>query len=132
MNYKEILLSTIRGAATEEIPFVPRLDIWYKANKQNGTLPDKYKKADLIDITDDLNIGYHAVMPDFRDYADDNGDIDLGLGIYKFKTIPYNIELDAVKGVQDFEAVAYIYENIEIKPHYDYFLQFKEYLVREA
>ena len=173
MNYKELLFSTIKGAATEVIPFVPRLDLWYKANKLNDTLPDKYKNAALMDITDDLNIGYHAVIPDFRDYSDDNGDIDLGLGIYRFKTIPYNVELHnverkvtrekeiinveyltpygsihtkvlyseimkksgatlahvleyAIKGVQDFEAVAYIYENIEIKPQYDHFLKFKE------
>ncbi|MCX7999386.1 MAG: hypothetical protein N3A69_10630, partial [Leptospiraceae bacterium] len=42
--------------------------IWYKANKKNDTLPSKYKNASLRDITDDLSIGYHAVVPDFRDF----------------------------------------------------------------
>lgn len=63
----------------------------------NGTLPPQYKDAELIDIADDMGIGYHAVIPDFRDYFDANGDEDLGLGIYKFKAIPYSVKLHNVK-----------------------------------
>ena len=97
MDFKRVMLSTIKGEPTEVLPFVPRLDLWYKANKRNGTLPDKYRNATLMEISDDLGIGYHAAVPDFRDYSDEEGDSDLGLGIYRFKTIPCKVRLHNVK-----------------------------------
>lgn len=93
MNYKQLIFSTLRGEPTETIPYIPRLDIWYNANKSNGTLPEKYKNAALRDITDDLGLGYHCVVPQFRDYINEDGDIHLGLGIYQFKTILYKVIL---------------------------------------
>jgi len=176
MNYKQLILSTLKGEPTSFIPFIPRLDLWYKANKQNGTLPQEYRNATLLEITDDLELGYHAVIPDFRDYYDENGDMDIGLGIYRFKTIPYSVELKgvdrkitrenglttveyitpygnittkvlydesmrnsgatlavtmehAIKGVQDFEAIAYIFQNAEVKPNYSYYNEFKDTIV---
>ena len=175
MNFKQVMISTFKGESVETLPFIPRLDLWYKANKKNGTLPDKYKNAALMDITDDLEIGYHAAIPDFRDYNDESGDSDLGLGVYRFKTVPYIVKLHnikqniirenglttveyytpfglirtkilfdevmkksgstlahvveyAIKSVKDFEAVAYIFENAEISPKYDQYLEFKEYI----
>lgn len=175
MNYRDLILSTIRGVTTEVLPFVPRLDLWYKANKQNGSLPDSYKDAELRDIIDDLGVGYHAIIPDFREYEDKNGDVDLGLGIYRFKSIPYSVELNnvrrsvhrdggltsieystpygnihtkvlydetmkksgathahiieyAIKGIQDFEAIAYIFDNAEIRPNYSHYMEYKEYV----
>jgi uroporphyrinogen-III decarboxylase len=177
MNFMKLILSTLRGEKTETIPFVPRLDIWYNANKYNDTLPSKYKNASLRDITDELGLGYHAVVPLFRDYASENDDIDIGLGIYRFRAIPYHVELHgvdrkvtrhsdglteveystpkgkiktgvlydetmrksgatlafakehAVKNMQDFDALAYIFENAEVKPNYAYYKEFRESLV---
>ena len=173
MNYRQVMLSTLKGESTAILPFVPRMDIWYKANAKNGTLPDKYRNATLMEITDDLGIGYHAAVPDFRDYSDENGDADLGLGIYRFKTVPYKVILHnvkqkrtrenglttveyetphgmirtrtlfdesmrksgatiahvaehAIKSVRDFDAIAYIFENAEVVPDYDKYLEFKE------
>jgi hypothetical protein len=175
MNFKEMILSTIKGEPTNTLPFIPRLDIWYKANKLNGTLPNEYKNASLRDITDDLIVGYHAVMPDFRDYRDENDDMDVGLGIYRFKTIPYTVEFHnikrnvthekyltsveyitpygnittkvlynefmkksgstlahvmeyAIKGIKDYKPLAYIFDNAEIRPKYDGYQEFKEYI----
>lgn len=97
MNYRRMMISTIKGESVSALPFVPRMDLWYKANKKNGTLPYRYRNATLAEITDDLEIGYHAAVPDFRDYSDETGDSDLGLGIYRFKTIPYKVILHNVK-----------------------------------
>jgi len=173
MDHKTLMLSAIKGEPTDRIPFVPRLDIWYNANKINQTLPARYKNASLTDISDDLGLGFHAVIPAFRDYEDENGDADLGLGIYRFKTVPYNAVLHnvkrqvlrggglvsvryttpygdistkvlydetmrksgstlahvmeyAIKSVDDLRALAYIFENIEVIPKYEYYLQFRE------
>ena len=177
MGYKQLILSTLRGEPSDTIPFVPRLDIWYNANSKNGTLPDKYRKAALTEITDDLGVGYHAIIPQFRDFEDENGDIDIGLGIYRFKNMLYTVDFHgierkitrkqdgintveyitprgiittcfrydedmrrngltlavilehAAKGIQDFEALAYIFENAEVKPRYSYYEEFKESVV---
>ena len=174
MNHKKLILSTLRGEATEALPFIPRLDLWYTVNKMNGTLPDGFKNASLRDITDELELGYHAVIPLFRDFANENDDIDIGLGIYRFKAVPYRVELHnverkvtrrsnglteveyatpkgkiktgvvydetmrksgaslpftkeyAVKGIKDFDALAYIFENAEVNPDYSYYSEFRK------
>lgn len=174
MNYKDLMLSVIRGEEPKKIPFVPRLDIWYKSNKILGTLPSKYQNAKLTDIVDDLGTGYHAAVPDFRDYAHEDCDIDIGIGIYRFRTIPYEVKLHnikrivtreqegllnveyitpfgniktgvvydesskksgstlsstveyAVKSARDFKAAGYIFENMEITPKYEGYLEYAQ------
>lgn len=177
MDYKELILSTLRGEPTDTVPFIPRLDIWYNANKRNGTLPFKYRNATLMEITDDLGLGFHSIIPQFRDFEYDNGDIDTGLGIYRFRNMLYTVSFNeieqkisrepdgmnrveyitpygnirtcfryddemrrngstlavilehAVKGVQDFEALAYIFKHAEVKPDYSHFKEYKEAVI---
>jgi hypothetical protein len=65
MNFKQEILNTICGKKVDHLPFIPRLDIWYKANKFRNTLPGKYKNATLNEIVGDIGLGYHTVVPDF-------------------------------------------------------------------
>lgn len=98
MTTKERILATLNGQPTDTLPYVPRLDIWYNANLRNGTLPDKYKNATLRELTDDLDLGYHAIIPDFQDFINpEEGDLDVGLGIYHLKNHPYRIKLHNVR-----------------------------------
>jgi len=177
MDFKKLITATLKGENTETLPFIPRLDLWYNANRINGTLPPGFENASLRDITDEFELGYHAVIPLFRDYANENDDIDIGLGIYRFRAIPYKTELHnvkrkvtrygnglteveystpkgkiksgvvfdesmrksgaslhvtrehPVKGPGDFEALAYIFENLEITPDYSYFNQFSSEVI---
>ncbi|MGI6778611.1 MAG: uroporphyrinogen decarboxylase family protein [Acetivibrionales bacterium] len=177
MTNKERILRTVRGEPCDRIPYIPRLDIWYNANKFRGTLPDKYKKATLKEIVEDLDLGYHYVIPDYKNYEGEDGDIDVGIGLYRFDTQPYsftfhNVEREierssdghvhvvyktpkgnlstsfsynedmrkmgltlsvvtehAIKNEDDLEAVAYIFENAEVQPKYDKYLEFKENVV---
>ena len=177
MNHKELLLATLKGEPTPCIPYLPRLDLWYNANALAGTLPPKYKNATLREITDDLDLGYHAVIPQFRDFCSADGDVDIGLGIYHLRALPYRIELHnverkvtrlpdglmvveyqtahgtlrtrvyfddqmkksgatisvirehAVKGLDDFKALAYIFKNIEIRPDYSDYEEFRKNVV---
>ena len=70
MTHKERMLATLRGEPTDSIPWAPRLDLWYDANRRAGTLPPRYRHALLQDITDDLDFGYHAIVPRFKDLRD--------------------------------------------------------------
>jgi len=96
MNWKERILSTIKGEPTDCLPFVPRLDLWYKANKHNRTLPDKYTDAALEDITDDLQIGYHSVIPDFRDFFDESENLGFALGLLNLNSNSYRIDFSSI------------------------------------
>lgn len=97
MNPKERILATVRGEKTDCLPFIPRMDIWYNANKYNNTLPERFKNATLREITDELGWGYHSIIPDFKDFRMENGDIDVGLGIYHLNKTPYRIEFHNIK-----------------------------------
>ena len=51
MNNKQRMLMAMRGEMPDTIPFAPRLDLWFSANRAAGTLPEKYKDcAHYIDI----------------------------------------------------------------------------------
>ena len=176
MTFRERILNTIAGKPTDQLPFVPRLDLWYKANSRRGTLPDKYKNATLKDIVEDMDVGYHCLLPDFSLFEYEDGDADIGLGVYHlavncYETIFHNVEkiidrsvagttrttyrtpkgditttcvLDdrmrdagitlwvvkehAIKSQDDWEAVAYIFENAEIIPRYDRLEKFQAFV----
>jgi hypothetical protein len=96
MTVKERILATLRGEPTDMLPFVPRLDIWYNANSRAGTLPAPYQKATLREIVDDLGWGYHSIIPNFADFRSEEGDLDVGLGLYDLHKNPYRIVLHNV------------------------------------
>ncbi|MBA7662622.1 hypothetical protein ES703_70652 [subsurface metagenome] len=96
MTPKERMLCAIRGEPTDRIPWAPRLDLWYKANRRADTLPEKYRNASLQELTDDLGMGFHAVIPDFRDLHSPQDDIDRALGIYNLHTMPCRTVLENV------------------------------------
>ena len=97
MNYRESILATLRGEGTDFLPYVPRLDLWYKSNKTRGTLPTEYKNATLFEIVDDLGVGYHSIVPDFLDFVDPLDEVDRALGIYRLRTLPYRTVLRGIK-----------------------------------
>ena len=118
MNWKERILSTIKGKPTDSLPFVPRLDLWYKANKHNNTLPDIYSNATLEDITDDLQIGYHSVIPDFRDFTKESDNMGFALGMLNLNNSSYRIDFSNIDYEidikEDFTTVKYFTPDGEI------------------
>ena len=175
MTPKERILAALNGQPTDTLPFIPRLDIWYNANAGNGTLPAPYQHATLREMVDDLGFGYHAIIPDFKDFTDpEQGDLDVGLGIYHLKKHPYRIKLHnvkrthersgdgilkvkyktpkgditttvvhsqdmkrngitlyvikehAIKSKDDYPAMKYIFDNMEVIPDYDNYSHFQQ------
>ena len=99
MTHKERMLATLRGQPVDRLPFVPRLDLWYNANKLAGTLPDRLAGASLFDVADELDVGFHAVVPNFRDLRGPQDDLDRGLGLYRLRTFPHRTELRDVQRI---------------------------------
>ena len=97
MTHRERMLAAIRGEPTDRMPWAPRLDLWYKANRRARTLPPQYRSASLAEMTDDLDVGYHAVIPDYRDLRSTLDDADRGLGVYNIHTMPVRTTFENVK-----------------------------------
>lgn len=96
MTHKERMLATLRGEPADMIPWAPRLDLWYNANRRAGTLPARYENSSLQEITDDLDFGFHAIVPHFKDLRDPLDDVHRALGIYNLWTMPYATRLENV------------------------------------
>lgn len=175
MNHKERILATLRGEPTDVLPFVPRLDNWYYAHEATNTLPDEYKHATLREFADDLGVGFHSIVPNFKGWREGgNRDLHVGLGIYDLElspwivkfhnvgitherknngeltvtydtpkgniktTVAYTAEMlrsgitlyahkeHALKDIDDYDALAYIYENAEVIANYDAFSYYQQ------
>jgi hypothetical protein len=72
------------------------MDLWFTSNKVRGTLPDKYRDFTLKEISRDLGVGFHSVVPDFRDFIDKKSEAVQGLGIYDLNSNPYSMVLDSI------------------------------------
>ena len=94
---KQLMLDVVRGLPTARIPWVPRLDLWYRANHRAGTLPAQYQQATLAEIVDDLGWGYHAVVPEFKKLRSPEDEVHRALGIYNLAAMPYRTEFAEVK-----------------------------------
>lgn len=95
-DYRKAVLDMLSKRGGCRPVFIPRLDIWHRANRYAGTLPERFRDASPMDIADALGIGTHAVVPDFRDFGAEDDDRDIGLGIYRFRTLPYRVRLSGV------------------------------------
>ena len=96
MIHKQQMLDVLEAEPTNRIPWVPRLDLWYRANQRAGTLPGGYRRAALVEMLDDLGWGYHAVVPNFQDLRSPEDDVHRGLGIVNLHTMPVHTVFDGV------------------------------------
>ena len=124
MTHEEMIYRAIRGEDLKELPFVPRLDLWYQGNKLQNTLPDKYKNASLVEILDDLGLGYHCVVPDFSTVESLEDYADVGLGIHRTQSVFYTVEFDVERKVeQDGPKINTVYHtpygDLTTQIHYD-------------
>jgi len=93
---KQRMLAVLRGAPVDRIPWAPRLDLWYNANRLAGTLPDRFRKATLCEIVEEMGWGYHGVVPAFRDLRSPEDDMHRPLGVYNLGTMPYQTVFENV------------------------------------
>lgn len=96
MNRKQQMLAVLEGKPTPRIPWVPRLDLWYRANQRAETLPDRYRRATLLEMLDDLGWGYHGVVPNYQDLRSPDDDVHRGLGIFNLHVMPFRTVFDGI------------------------------------
>ena len=83
--------------ARRQHPWVPRLDLWYRANRRAGTLPRRYAGASLVEMLDDLGFACHAVIPDFKDLRTADDEVHRALGIYNLACMPVRTVFDGIE-----------------------------------
>lgn len=96
MTDRERILAVLRGVECDRVPWIPRLDIWYRANKARGTLPQGLTGLDLRGIVDSLGAGYHAVIPDFTAVDSPEDNLHRGLGVYNLPIQPVKTSFSGI------------------------------------
>jgi hypothetical protein len=97
MTDRERMLAAMRGEAVDRIPWVPRLEFWYRARRRLGILPAGLRSLSLLEITERLGVGHYAVIPDFTDCPGDLDMVDRGLGLLRLPVLPYQTCLEGVE-----------------------------------
>jgi hypothetical protein len=97
MNWRDAMLGVLRGEPAPGLLFVPRLDIWYNANRKRGTLPEELRSLDLPGIAERLGVGFHSVVPDFARTGDDRNLHHRALGFYNHPDFPYRADFSDVE-----------------------------------
>jgi len=54
MTNRERILAVLEGRTPDRLPWIPRLKIWYEANRRAGTLPPEYRGRSLREVEQDV------------------------------------------------------------------------------
>jgi hypothetical protein len=54
LTNRERILAIMEGRPPDRIPWIPRLEIWYEANRRAGTLPARYRDLSLREVERDV------------------------------------------------------------------------------
>ncbi len=65
MTDRQRILAAIRGETPDHMPFVPRLDFWYRARRYTNTFPPALRSLSLMEIADRLGVGCYGNVPYF-------------------------------------------------------------------
>ena len=57
MTNRERIMAVIRGEVPDRLPWVPRLDFWYRAHAYRGTLPQYLRGLSWPELADRIDIG---------------------------------------------------------------------------
>lgn len=85
MTHRERMLRAARGDQVDQLPYAPRIDLWYHANKRAGTLPLRHGERSPYEIARAEGWAIHAVVVDFTDQPEAEALLHRAIGLYKVK-----------------------------------------------
>jgi hypothetical protein len=56
LNHRQRILAALHGQWADRLPWAPRIDLWYDAHANMGTLPEKYAGWGMYDILRDMGV----------------------------------------------------------------------------
>lgn len=92
MNHHERMLATIRGEPTDQIPWAPRMDLWYIAQRARGAVPVEFANMNMVQVAERLDVAVHAIGADFTIPGGRDNSLR-ALGIDNHQDYPYRVEL---------------------------------------
>nr|MBC8230996.1 hypothetical protein [bacterium] len=142
MTHRERIIATLEGRPLDQIPWIPRLTLWYNGRKKIGTLPEKYRHWSLEEIEKDLGLGTPARGGGFlstrqnnvetKSYQDGNDTVTEYItpagtvstrhrGSEELSNVGIGgrVMEYMIKGVEDYAVIEYMVENIEVTPNYE-------------
>jgi len=173
MTNKERMLMAVRGEMPDVLPYAPRYDLWYNANRYLGTLPPKHRDRTANEIARAEGWALHKVTPDFLAEGRLEDTIHRGIGLFSLRENGYQIRMSpkvevvsrqegsaryvdyhtpvgsvgvkevitdemrragvsvtwlqqrAIKRVEDYRVLAYIFENTDVVPAYDRYAEYQ-------
>jgi corrinoid protein of di/trimethylamine methyltransferase len=139
MTHKERISMAVWGEMPDLIPYVPRIDIWYNANSVAGTLPKKHRGRMQDQISRAEGWALHKVVPEWMKRFGDRTHVQYHtpLGMVSTTTLYTDemrkagvtfswIDEHIIKNPEDYRVVGYIFENLEVIPNYDGFIQWQD------
>jgi methylmalonyl-CoA mutase cobalamin-binding domain/chain len=84
MTHKERILKVMRGELADNIPFVPRLDLWWLANATGGTLPAQFTGMMPDDISKKYGWATYHMVPNFADISGPDDILHRSIGLFNF------------------------------------------------
>ena len=150
MTNRERLLAIMAGQSPDTIPWIPRMEIWYAAQKRRGTLPLKYEGWSLRQIERDLGMGtpardgrvFRSELRDVETQTRSEGndtvtEYHTPLGTVSTRQrrsqvleqggISHRLEIEhLIKGPADYAAVEYLVQHTELVPTYDEYLAYEQ------
>lgn len=90
MTNKQRMLMAMRGEMPDQIPFAPRLDLWFTANRANGTLPEQYRNATHhYDVARNEGWALHQINPAYQEIRKPEDNLHWGLGVLTYKEMVF-------------------------------------------
>ena len=91
MTNKQRMLMAMRGEMPDRIAFAPRLDLWFSANRANGTLPEKYRHcAHHFEVALAEGWALHQINPAYQDIRKPEDNLHWGLGILSYREMVFD------------------------------------------
>jgi uroporphyrinogen-III decarboxylase len=142
MNHRQRILATLHGQWADRLPWAPRIDLWYDAHAQMGTLPEKYAGWGMYDILRDMGVALYNNLEHIcstrlhgvevvvktrgyetrTEYRTPVGTVSTVLkstpDLERMGIRPYDSE-HMIKGLDDYPVVEYIIEHTELVPEHD-------------
>ena len=58
MSMRERVLAVLQGRKPDRLPFIDRMDFWYRGRRQQGSLPEEFREMSLPEIHEAIGFGH--------------------------------------------------------------------------
>ena len=97
MSVKSNMLAALKGDLPDQIPYIPRLELWYAACMANNILPEQYKNTSMEDIAGAEGWGIYRITSHCSRCSDFSEELPFyAIGVYALQESPYQFMLRSV------------------------------------